>query len=187
MTLPQNQNAIPQTGIVCGICDTEFKSLALQCHSCTKCYHPTCAKTPHYMVKYARSIIEFQCKQCTEQLVEPHWTDTAHLFRDCYNNSINMENPQDLNNTDVPTEESWIESQTVNREETPNEREEEERSQSNDTEHETHQVDPISMEATIATTEEPQNEEWRMKAMAKKNQHSLQFKKVLTWHDRWGM
>ena len=63
------------------------------------------------MVKYARSTIKFQCKQCTEQLVEPHWTDTAHMFRDCYNNSINIENPHDLNDTDLPTEESRIESQ----------------------------------------------------------------------------
>ena len=119
MTMPKNRNAIPQAGIVCGTCDTEFKSAALQCHSCTKCYHPTCAEIPlYYMVKYARSTIEFQCKQCTEQLVEPRWTDTAHLFRDCYINSINRENQHDLNDTDVPTEESRIESQTVNTEET---------------------------------------------------------------------
>ena len=96
-------------------------------------------------------------------MVEPHWTDTAHLFRDCYNNSINIENPHDLNDPDVPTEESRIESQTVNTEDTPNEVSEEERTQSNDNEHETHQVDPTSMEATIATTEEPQNEEQRQR------------------------
>ena len=59
-------------------------------------------------------MIKFQCKQCTEQLVEPHWTDTAHLFSDCYNNGTNIENPHDLNDTDVPTEESRIESQTQN-------------------------------------------------------------------------
>ena len=70
---------------------------------------------------------KISCKQCTEQLVEPHWTDKAHLFRDCYNNCINIENPHDLNDTDVPTEESCIESQTVNTEETSNERAEEER------------------------------------------------------------
>ena len=108
------------------------------------------------MVKYARSTIQFLCKQ----LVEPHWTDTAHLFRDCYINSINIENRHDLNDTNVPTEESRIESQTVNTEETPNERAEEERSQS-DNEHETHQAEPTSREAAIATTEEPQNEEHR--------------------------
>ena len=130
--------------------------------SCTKCYDPTCAEMPlYYMVKYARSTIKFQCKQFTEQLVEPHWTDTAHLFRDCYTNSINTENPRDLNDTGVPTEESKIESQTVNTEDTPNERAEEERSQNNDNEHETHKVDPTSREATTATTEEPLNEELR--------------------------
>ena len=85
-------------------------------------------------------------------MVEPHWTDTAHLFRDYCNNSINIENPHNLNDADVPTEESRIESQAVNTEETPNERAEEERSQSNDNEHETHQVDPTSREATIAYT-----------------------------------
>ena len=102
---------------MCGTCDTEFTSLAVQCQICTKCYHPTCAKMPlHYMVKYARSIIKFICKQCTEQLVEPHWTDTSQLFRDFFNNSISIENPHDLNDTDLPTEESRIESQTVNTE-----------------------------------------------------------------------
>ena len=43
------------------------------------------------------------------------------------------------------------------------ERAEEQRSQSNDNEHETHQLDPTSREATIATTEEPQNEERRQR------------------------
>ena len=77
-------------------------------------------------------------------MVEPHWTDTAHLFRDCYINSINIENRQDLNDAEVPTEESRIESPTANTEETPNERAGEERSQSDDNEHETHQVEPRS-------------------------------------------
>ena len=115
MTLPQNRKAIPQAGIVCGTCDTEFISPALQCQSCTKCYYPTCAEMPlYYMVKYAPSIIKLQCKQCTEKLAEPHWTDTAHLFRYCYTNSITIENSHDLNDTEVPTEESIIEYQTVN-------------------------------------------------------------------------
>ena len=114
------------------------------------------------MVKYARSTIKFQFKQCTEQLlVEPHWTDTAHLFRVCYTNSINIENPHGINDTDVPTEESRIESQTENTEEMPNERAEEQRSQSNDNKDETHQLDQTCREATIATTEEPQNEQRR--------------------------
>ena len=79
----------------------------------------------YYMVKYARSTLKFQCKQCTDQLlVEPHWTDTAHLFRDCYPNSFNIENPHDLKDTDVP---SRIESQTVNTEEMPNKRAAEEK------------------------------------------------------------
>ena len=43
----------------------------------------------------------------------------------------------------------------------PNERAEKQRSQSNDNEHETYQLDPTSREATIATTEEPQNEQRR--------------------------
>ena len=134
MTLTQNRKAIPQAGIVCGTCDTEFRSPALQCQSCTICYHPTCAEIPlYYMVEYAQSTIQFLCKQCTEQLVEPHWTD------------------------------SRIESQTVNTEETPNERAEEDRSQSDDNEHETHQVEPTCREAAIATTEEPQNEERRQR------------------------
>ena len=46
----------------------------------------------------------------------------------------------------MPTEESRIESQTVNTEETPNESAEGEISQSNDNEHEIHQVDPTSKE-----------------------------------------
>ena len=96
-------------------------------------------------------------------MVQPHWTDTTHLFRDCYINSINIENRHDLNDTDVPTEESRIESQAVNTKGTPSECAEEERSQSDDNEYETHQVEPTSREATIAATEEPQNEERRQR------------------------
>ena len=62
----------------------------------------------------------------------------------------------------MPTE-SRIESQTVNTEEMTNERAEEERSQIDDNELETHQVEPTSREATIATTGEPQNEERRQR------------------------
>ena len=57
----------------------------------------------------------------------------------------------------MPTEESRIESQTENTDEMSNERAEEQRSQSN----ETHQLDPTSREATIAATEEPQDEQRR--------------------------
>ena len=84
---------------------------------------------------------------------------------------INMETPQDLNNTDVPTEESRIESQTENTEEISNERAEEQKSQSSENEHETQQLDPTSREATIAATAEPQNEQRRQLPL--KNQHSL--------------
>ena len=83
--------------------------------------------------------------------------------QNCYIISINIENRHDLHDAEVPTEESRIESQTVNTEETPNKRAEEERSQSDDNEHETHQEEPTSREETIATTEEPQNEESRQR------------------------
>ena len=63
----------------------------------------------------------------------------------------------------MPTEASRIESQTVNTEQTPNECAEEERSQSDDNEHETHHVEPTSREAAITATEEPQNEEHRQR------------------------
>ena len=139
------------------------------------------------MVKYELSTIKFQCGQCTVQLVEPHWTDTAHLFRDCNNYGINMGNPHDLNDTDVPTEESRIESQTQKTKEMPNERAEEQRTQSNDNEHETHQLDPTSREATIVTTDEPRNEERRPR-QRKINRVCNIYKKVLsTRHDRCGM
>ena len=61
----------------------------------------------------------------------------------------------------MPTEESRIESQTENTEEISNERAEQQRSQGNKNEHETHQLDPTSREATIAATEEPKNEQRR--------------------------
>ena len=85
----------------------------------------------------------------------------------------------------MPTEESRIESQTENTEEISNERGEELRSQGNENEHETHQLDPTSREETIAATRG--TSERTTKATAKINQHSLQFlqEKVLsTWHDR---
>ena len=70
----------------------------------------------------------------------------------------------------MPTEESRIESQTVNTEETPNERAEEERSQSDDNQHETHQVGPTSREAALAITRSLKT---KNEATAKKNQPSL--------------
>ena len=59
----------------------------------------------------------------------------------------------------MPTEESRIESQTENTEVMSDERAKEQRSQSNENKDETHQLDPTSREATIAATEEPQNEQ----------------------------
>ena len=78
----------------------------------------------------------------------------------------------------MPTEKSRIESQTVNTEEKPNERAEEERSQSNDNKHETRQVDPTSREAKIATPEEPQNKE-RKQRLRKSNTVCNFYKKSL--------
>ena len=72
-----------------------------------------------------------------------------------------MGNPHDLNDTYEATEESRIESQTENTEEMWNVRAEEQRSQSNDNEDETHLLGPTSREATIATTVDPQNEQQR--------------------------
>ena len=72
---------------------------------------------------------------CTEQLVEIHWTDTAHLFKDCFNNGTNIENRHDKNDTTVLTEKSTIESQTHNTEETPNEWAGEQRTHRNYNEH----------------------------------------------------
>ena len=67
--------------------------------------HPTCAKMPlYYMVRYASSSLSFVCKQCTEKLKESHWTDTLHLFKDCYPNLPDIENPFDKNETDVRVE-----------------------------------------------------------------------------------
>ena len=68
-------------------------------------YHPTCAKMPlYYMVKYASSSVSFACKQCTKKLSESHWTETVHLFKDCYANLTDIENPTDKNETDMRVE-----------------------------------------------------------------------------------
>ena len=104
--MPQNRKAILQADILCDTFNTEFKYPALHCQNCIIRYHPTCAKMLlYFIVKYAQLNINFQSKQCTEQLVEPHLTGTLHLFRDCYTNSINIENPRDLNNANGPPEE----------------------------------------------------------------------------------
>ena len=75
--------------------------------------------------------------------------------------------------------------QTENTEEIINERAGEQRSQSNDNEHETHQLDPASREATIASTDEPQNEERRQRQRKINIVLNFYKKKVLsTRHDR---
>ena len=56
------------------------------------------------MVRYASSSVSFECKQCTEKLAESHWTDTVHLFKDCYPNLTDVEIPLDKNETDVLVE-----------------------------------------------------------------------------------
>ena len=92
----------PPNEILCGDCKAEFKSPALKCQTCKIYYHPICAKMPlYYMVRYASSSVSFVCKLCTEKLAESHWTETVHLFKDCYPNLIDVENPLDKNETDV--------------------------------------------------------------------------------------
>ena len=46
----------------------------------------------------------FVCKLCTEKSAESHWTETVHIFKDCYPNLIDIENPLDKNETDVRVE-----------------------------------------------------------------------------------
>ena len=91
-------------------------------------YHPICAEMPlYYMVRYASSGVSFVCKLCTELCklctlcklymkvcklcmkvcklcTESHWTETVHLFKDCYPNLIDIENPLDKNETDERVE-----------------------------------------------------------------------------------
>ena len=68
-------------------------------------YHPICAEMPlYYMVRYASSSVSVVCKLCTEKSAESHWTETVHLFKDCYPNLIDVENPLDKNETDVRVE-----------------------------------------------------------------------------------
>ena len=99
------RSSTPPNEILCGDFQAEFKSPALQCKTCKISYHPTCAKIPlYYMVRYARSSVSFVCKQCTEKSEESHWTDTVHLFKDCYSNLTDVENVLDKNETDVRVE-----------------------------------------------------------------------------------
>ena len=95
----------PPNEILCGDCKAEFKSPSLKCQTCKIYYHPIFTKMPlYYMVRYATntsSSVSFVCKLCTEKLAESHWTETVHLFKDCYPNLIDIENPLDKNETDV--------------------------------------------------------------------------------------
>ena len=98
-------SSTPPNGILCGDFQAEFKSPALQCKTCKISYHPTCAQMPlYYMVRYASSTMSFECKQCLEKSGESHWTDTVHLFNDCYPNLTDVKNPLDKNETDVRVE-----------------------------------------------------------------------------------
>ena len=89
----------------------------------------------------------------------------------------------------MPTDESRIESETENTEEISTERAEEQNlSQGNENEHETHQLHPTSREATIAATEEPLNEQRRQLLEKINTVCNFYKKKVLsTRHDRCGM
>ena len=104
------RSSTPPNEILCGDIQAKFKSPALQCQTCKVSYHQTCAKMPlYYMVRYASSSLSFVCKQCTEKPSESHWTETVHLFKDCYPNLTDIENPPDKNETDirVETESIW--------------------------------------------------------------------------------
>ena len=95
----------PPNKILCGDCKGEFKLPALKCQTCKVYYHTICAKMPlYYMVRYASSSVSFVCKLCTEKSAESHWTETAHLFKDCYPNLIDIEIPLHKNDTDVRVE-----------------------------------------------------------------------------------
>ena len=52
--------------------------------------------------------MSFVCKLCMEKLAESHWTETVHMFKFCYPNLIDIENPLDKNETDV-----WVETESI--------------------------------------------------------------------------
>ena len=56
------------------------------------------------MVRYASSSVSFKCKQCTEKSSESNWADAVHVFKTCYPNLTDVENPLDKNETDVRVE-----------------------------------------------------------------------------------
>ena len=63
------------------------------------------------MVRYKSSSMPFVCKKFTEKSAESHWTDTVHLFKECYHNLSDIENPLDKNKTDVRVATESISSQ----------------------------------------------------------------------------
>ena len=101
----------PPNEIVYGAYKEQFKSPALQCQTCKLVYHPTCAQMQlYYMVRYTSSSVSFACKQFTEKFAEYHWTDTVHLFKDCYSSFADIENTLERNESNVPVEAECIES-----------------------------------------------------------------------------
>ena len=103
------RSSTPPKEILCGDFQAEFKSPALLCKTCKIPYYPTCAKMSlYYMVRYARSTVSFECKHCTQKSTESNWTDTVHLFKACYPNLTDVENPLDKNETDILVESESI-------------------------------------------------------------------------------
>ena len=117
MMLPQNRKAIPQVDIVCGTFKTEFKLPTLQCQNCTyvtiqlvpKCHCITWLNMHHQLNFNVNNALNNWWSLIGQR------QHTCSVFRDCYINSITIENRHDLNDTDVPTEKSRIESQTKHR------------------------------------------------------------------------
>ena len=106
------RSSTPLNEILCGNFQAGFKSPALQCKTCKIQYHPTCAKMPlYYMVRYTSLSVSFECKQYTEKSAGSNWTDTVHLFKACYPNLTDVENPLNKNETDVRVETESISQQ----------------------------------------------------------------------------
>ena len=121
--------------------------------------------------------VNIQMQQQQQKWIKQMQTHLVYNKNYARNNCINK--TTNIANQNQPT------NVCVNTEETPNERAKEERSQSDDNQHETHQVEPTSKEAAIATTEEPQNEERRQR-LRKINAVCNFYKKkgLSTRHDR---
>ena len=100
----------PANKILCSDFKAEFKSPALQCQTCKIYYLPICAKMPlYYMVRNETQACHLYAnfaRKNRQNLI--HWTETVHLFKDCYPNRIDIENPLDKNETDVRVEKESI-------------------------------------------------------------------------------